>query len=93
MADDGKSTIDSYVSAIVDLYHLQCRLGCNSNPHPRTVDVQALLKNTHYEQEQVRRANYDDRGLGTVLDGYTTSEQLSRSQITSGLAAGSSVRI
>ena len=59
----GKSTVDLYVAAIVDLYSLQTRLGCNSNPHPRNADVQALLKNTHYEQERVRRANYNGRGI------------------------------
>ena len=67
-----------YVAAIVDLYSLQTRLGCNSNPHPRNADVQALLKNTHYEQERVRRVNYDDRGIGTALDGYTSADQLGK---------------
>jgi len=72
----GKSTVDAYTSAIVDLYTLQCRLGINSNPHPRDENVQALLRNTHYERERVRRANYDDRGVGTMLDGYSNLEQI-----------------
>jgi hypothetical protein len=72
----GKSTVEAYASAIVDLYSFQCRLGINSHPHPRDADVQALLKNTHYERERIRRANYDDRGIGTILDGYSTLQQI-----------------
>jgi len=51
-------------------------LGINSNPHPRDENVQALLRNTHYERERVRRANYDDSGVGTMLDRYSNLEQI-----------------
>jgi hypothetical protein len=69
-------TLRQYASAIKDLYCLQKDLGANSNPDPRDSAVKALLKSYRSEEEDRRKAEYVDRGRGTVRDGFTDIDQL-----------------
>ena len=50
----------------------------NSHPDPRDANVKLLLKNAEYDTQQLRKANFVDRGIGTLLDGYTTTEQMAQ---------------
>jgi hypothetical protein len=72
----GRSTVNSYVAAMVDLWKQQARARINSYPSPRNEAVKALLQVTQYEEDARKRKNYEDRGAGTMLDGYTTTDQL-----------------
>jgi hypothetical protein len=74
----GKSTVLGYTSAIVDLWRQQASMRMNSHPNPRDANVKLLLKNTEYDTQQLRKANFVDRGIGTLLDGYTTTEQMAK---------------
>ena len=65
-----------YVTAMVDFWDQQQRLNINSNPNPRDTSVKELMKVVEYEEDQRKRTNYDDRGVGTLLDGYTTMDQM-----------------
>lgn len=65
-----------YLAAITDIYKQQQRLGVNSYPHPRESCTQ-LLENMKFNEERVRREEFEDRGLGTLVDGYTSESQIS----------------
>ncbi|KAL3258479.1 hypothetical protein ABHI18_006016 [Aspergillus niger] len=66
----GKSSVQSYVSAIIDLWSYQKSSGINPNPNPRGEAVTALLDD-HARHEYIRkRDQYLDRAAGTLLDGY-----------------------
>ena len=71
-----KATVNAYVAAIVDLWRSQCKRRINSNPHPVDHDVKQLLKNVGYGENKTKKDNYVDRGIGTLLDGYTSVDQL-----------------
>ncbi|ETP08742.1 hypothetical protein F441_15343 [Phytophthora nicotianae CJ01A1] len=72
----GRSTVNSYVAAMVDLWKQQARAKINSHPSPRDDAVTALLKLTQSEEDNRKRKNYEDRGADTLLDGYTATEQI-----------------
>ena len=65
-------------SAIVDLWRQQASMKMNSHPNPRDANVKLLLKNAESDTQQLRKANFVDRGIGTLLDGYTTTEQMAQ---------------
>ncbi|EGZ30699.1 hypothetical protein PHYSODRAFT_421820, partial [Phytophthora sojae] len=56
----------------------QKRLKINNYPSPRDDAVTSLLKSTEYEEDDRRRKNFADRGADTMLDGYTTTEQIQK---------------
>ena len=70
----GLSSVSQYAAAIVDLYKEQQQLRINAHPHPRNAAVNALLRNVEMESRSLARRNYDDRGAGTILDGYTIDQ-------------------
>ncbi|OWZ02399.1 hypothetical protein PHMEG_00026051 [Phytophthora megakarya] len=72
----GIATVKGYVAAMVDLWRQQQRMKINNHPSPRDDAVVMLLKVTEYEEDDRRRKNFDDRGTDTMLDGYTTTEQI-----------------
>ncbi|ETP52788.1 hypothetical protein F442_02246 [Phytophthora nicotianae P10297] len=63
----GRSTVNSYVAAMVDLWKQQARAKINSHPSPRDDAVTALLKLTQSEEDNRKRKNYEDRGADTLL--------------------------
>ena len=69
------ATFMSYVASIIDLYQQQVRSYANSYPHPRSA-VKELIDLVHKREEDHRRENYDDRALGTLIDGYTNTDQI-----------------
>ncbi|SAL97782.1 hypothetical protein [Absidia glauca] len=68
-------TVCLYAAAIIDLYHQQKRAGANSNDDPRPY-IKDLLKTIRTQEFAASRANMDDRGEGTLADGYTTNDQV-----------------
>ncbi|EGZ05285.1 hypothetical protein PHYSODRAFT_348623 [Phytophthora sojae] len=71
----GGSTVCGYVNAIVDLDNQQVALKINSNAHPRSAQVKQLIKNVQAQTTETRNKNYQDRGVGSLLDGYHSEEQ------------------
>ena len=49
----------------------------NTNDHPRDPSVSNFLKNKQREVHSTALRNHDDRGIATLLEGYTTIEKLS----------------
>jgi hypothetical protein len=72
----GKSTVLGYTAAVVDLWRQQTAMRVTSHPNPRDSNVKRLLKNAEYETHQHGKVYFVDRGIGTLVDGYTTTEQM-----------------
>ncbi|KAG2217651.1 hypothetical protein INT45_000781 [Circinella minor] len=73
------SSIEQYVSAVVLLFHDQCRLNLNvPTNHPRIPDVKTLLKNERKKETRRRKENYADRVAGSILNGYSTTDELTK---------------
>lgn len=68
------ATIEFYVSAIVSLYNEQTQHGMNSYPHPRTPLVADILASKKSEESKRRRVEYEDRGRGTLQEGYDQAQ-------------------
>ena len=50
-------------------------LRANSNEHPRSAQVKQLIKNVQAMATATRKSNYQDRGIGSLLDGYHSADQ------------------
>jgi hypothetical protein len=61
-----KTTLECYVSAIVDLYEEQVAQGTNSHPHPRGPGIKALLQSRDLERSKNDRESLKDRGKGAI---------------------------
>ncbi|OWZ17641.1 hypothetical protein PHMEG_0008395 [Phytophthora megakarya] len=71
----GGSTVCGYVDAVVDLYNQQVAFRVNSNDHPRFPQVKQLIKNAQAQATATKKQNYQDRGVGSLLDGYHSEAQ------------------
>jgi hypothetical protein len=71
-----KSTLECYVSAIVELYEEQVAQGTNNHPHPRGPGIKALLQSRDLERSKNDRESFKDRGNGVAGAGYTEKEFL-----------------
>lgn len=71
----GHSSVCGYANAIVDLYNQQSNMRMNSHPHPRDTTVKQLLRNVQQQTTAIRKKNYADRGNGSLLDGYQSTQQ------------------
>jgi hypothetical protein len=62
------SVVNSYVSAITELYAWQSE----GQPMPslRGAKLSALLENVRRDEDRIRRVNFVDRGLFTITGGY-----------------------
>lgn len=65
----GIKTVQSYVSAIADLYQEEVHLVENSNSHPGDRAVKELLQAITRENHCPNRRNFYDQGMGTIQDG------------------------
>jgi hypothetical protein len=57
---------------------MQVAQNLNSNDPPRDDHVKRFLENMKRNTAQRNRENYTDRGVATILDGYSTLEQLAQ---------------
>ncbi|KAG2213421.1 hypothetical protein INT47_009095 [Mucor saturninus] len=71
------STLEQYIAAITDLYKTQVQKKINCNEHPRAT-VLGLIKSSKMKEFEVSRENCEDRGEGTLADGYTSLDQVSK---------------
>jgi hypothetical protein len=68
------NSVRGYVSAIMELWSHQVSTKLHSSPSPHNVAVKALKTSIARGQHARRRAEFDDRGLSTVRDGYTAKQ-------------------
>ena len=64
------SVVNSYVSAITELYAWQSEEREEPLPPLGRAKLAAILKNVRRDEERVRRINFTDRGLFTITGGY-----------------------
>jgi hypothetical protein len=63
--------VRGYCSAINELWAHQTSLSLHSAARPQRVALTALKTSITRGQHQRRRAEFEDRGLATIRDGYT----------------------
>ena len=68
------NTVRGYCSAINELWAHQTSLGLHSADRPQRVALTALKTSIARGQHQRRRAEFEDRGLATIKDGYTATQ-------------------
>ena len=68
------NSVRGYVSAIMELWTHQVSAKLHSSPSPHNVAVKALKTSIAQGQHARRRAEFDDRGLSTIKDGYTAKQ-------------------
>ena len=71
----GSATVLQYVNAVVHLWNQQKAEGSNNLANPRGTMVKQLLKNEDKKTHKRKKANYEDRGKGTVREGYTDKDK------------------
>ncbi|CAO3666438.1 unnamed protein product [Rhizopus stolonifer] len=71
----GHSTLSQYGAALVNLWRQQTMMKTNSNPHFRQ-SFNGLLEMAMLQEEATRKTKHVDRGIGTIVDGYTTTDQI-----------------
>jgi len=71
------STLEQYIAAITHLWKKQVRQKINNNDHPRDTVV-GLIKNAKLQEFRVSRENFEDRGEGTLADGYSSLDQVAK---------------
>lgn len=59
------------------MYDRQVTAKINGHPHPRQM-FSALLQMVKREEEETKKANYEDRAVGSIMDGYTTTDQIAK---------------
>lgn len=62
------SVVNSYVSAITELYAWQSE--GKASPPLRGAKLSAVLESVHRDEDRVRRVNFIDRGLFSITGGY-----------------------
>jgi hypothetical protein len=68
------NSVRGYVSAIMELWNHQVSRKLHSSPSPHNVAVKALKTSVARGQHQRRRAEFEDRGLSTIMDRYTAKQ-------------------
>jgi centromere DNA-binding complex CBF3 subunit-like protein len=68
------NTVRGYVSAIMKLYNHQISMRLHSSPSPHNVAIKAIKTSIARGQHQHRRAEFEDRGIATIKDGYTAKQ-------------------
>jgi hypothetical protein len=68
------NSVRGYVSAIMEFWTYQVSEKLHSSPSPHNVAVKALKTSIARGQHQRRRAEFEDRGLSTIKDGYTAKQ-------------------
>ncbi|KAE8251595.1 hypothetical protein A4X06_0g2613, partial [Tilletia controversa] len=65
------STIETYVSGVLDLYKQQVSLGTNLHTNPRGGALTSYMDSLGREEATRKRDAMDDRQGGTIQDGYS----------------------
>jgi hypothetical protein len=70
------ATINLYIAAVCDLWVYQNALGVNSNPQPRGEHYKMVIKSIKSQDLERQRAEFLDRAENTMVDGYTSFEEV-----------------
>ena len=73
----GTDGYEQWIKAIVDLYKQQKSLGRNDNAHLRSSSLRCWKQGKHFYDRARSRSSFQDRGVGSIQDGYTPEEMLS----------------
>jgi hypothetical protein len=68
------NSVRGYVSAVNELWSHQVSRGLHSSPKPDRVAMKALKTSIARREHARRRAEFADRGIATIQDGYTAAQ-------------------
>lgn len=71
-----KSTVDAYIAAVIELWHLQVVHGNKNTENPRSAAVRGFLEQRGRQRNRLNRANFKDRGAEGIQAGYSNAEWL-----------------
>ena len=64
------NSIRGYKTALIDLWSYQVSRGQHSRPHPNGNALRSIMKDSSRNQHIKKKLAFEDRGRGTVADGY-----------------------
>ena len=67
------NSVRGFKTALIDLWAHQSARRQNPHPHPNGTALKALLTNKQRNQAAIKKAFYENRGKGTIADGYDTN--------------------
>lgn len=70
------SSVEVWVSTIIDIYNVQIAKGLHSYAHPRGFAVPSDLKDVQSRAWKRIRELHEDRAVNTILDAYTQQDLL-----------------
>jgi hypothetical protein len=70
------SSVEVWVSAVIDIYNVQITKGLHSYAHPRGFAVRSALKEVQSRAWKRIRELHEDRAVNTILDAYTQQDLL-----------------
>jgi hypothetical protein len=68
------NSVRGYVSAVNELWSQQVSRGLHNAPKPDRVAMKALKTSIARREHMRRRAEFADRGIATIQDGYTATQ-------------------
>lgn len=69
-----EASIKAYIAALVDLWGVQVSMRTNTHASPRGALVKGLIRTRRQQESKRKREQYEDRGLNSLQDGYTSAE-------------------
>ncbi len=71
-----KSTVDVYISAVIELWQVQVAHGNKNTENPRSAAVRGFLEQRGRQRNRLNRASYKDCGTEGIQAGYSSAEWL-----------------
>jgi hypothetical protein len=86
-------TVRVYLAAIAELYAAQVSMGVNKNTNFRGAALKKLMSGLAHQHARRRQNTFEDRGSGSINDGYSTEQfLLMQEQLLAGAAKNALVR-
>jgi hypothetical protein len=80
-------TVRVYLAALAELYSAQVSMGLNKHPNFRGAALNRLMTGLSHTQARKRQETFEDRGTGSINEGYSTEEfMLMQDQLLAGAA-------
>jgi len=69
-----KSTVNTYIAAVMELWNLQVAHGSKNTENPRSIAVRGFLDQRGRQKNRHNRASFKDRGTEGIQAGYSTAK-------------------
>ena len=69
-----KSTVDAYITAVMELWNLQVAHSSKNTENPRSIAVRSFLDQRGRQKNRHNRTSFKDRGTKGIQAGYSTAK-------------------